>query len=451
MSGLVRALAAAALVLSLLGGRAGAQQEELTPGEARLEAGRRFQEGMRLFDRRAWTEALVEFDAAYELSPDYRVLLMTAQCHEELGHPAEAAQALERYLVDGGSALEAGEKRSAERALGRLLPRVHALTVRVPIEGAEIVVDRRAIGRAPLRWRVLLAPGPHRIEARLAEHRSAPVDFGAVEGGSSQADLPIRPLAREATLVVDSDPPGLALRIDGREIGRTPYRATVASGGHRIEVRRAGYPPLERVVDLSPESERRVTFGYQGVAMPAHLRLVATSPGTALSIDDGPWQRLGRAATRLELEGGRHRFAVRGALGRSAVRQFEVYPGDRFLLRASPGVDRAGLPAFVKWGALAAAGVLLAGAAATGLLALSEQSSFDSTAAAIEQGRWSSRTELERMQSDALDSKESGESWALTSDILLVAGGVATTATIAAFVLGSAEHEPPKIEVRADR
>jgi hypothetical protein len=421
---------------------------QLTQGEARREAGTRFNEGLRLLRTRAWAGALTEFEAAYRLLPDYRVLPLIAECHEGLRHSAEAAQALERYLREGGSALSTRERQNAERSLERLLPQVHAVTVRVPLAEVEVVLDDRVVGVAPLAWRIFVTPGPHRLVARKAGHRGDPVDWTATAGGTSALDLPIRALAALGTLHVESDPAGLEVEIDGRRVGVTPHRAEVASGAeHLVLVRRAGYPPQERRLTVEPEGEERVSFTFEGQAEPAVLRFTARQRGTRVSVDGEEWNEIDDGGEEIRVAAGRHAIRVEGTGDEAIARDVDVESGDRFLLEAARGEHRVGFSSRVRWGAAAISAAVLVGAGLTGILALGEESNFDSNRERIQSGDFASREELSDLQSNARDARDSGRTLALVSDVLWIVGGLAAGGTGYLWIRGGETHVPPSLDV----
>jgi PEGA domain-containing protein len=49
------------------------------------------------------------------------------------------------------------------------LAKVGTVTIEAP-EGADVLLDGRAVGRAPLREPIFVDPGDHAFEVRLAEH-----------------------------------------------------------------------------------------------------------------------------------------------------------------------------------------------------------------------------------------------------------------------------------------
>jgi tetratricopeptide (TPR) repeat protein len=92
---------------TLAGGGQGQAPEELNEGEAQAH----FAAARNHFERGHYEEALVEFEAAYELSGRPALLYNLYLTHERLGRLEEAADHLERYLAHAGERRELLEAR----------------------------------------------------------------------------------------------------------------------------------------------------------------------------------------------------------------------------------------------------------------------------------------------------------------------------------------------------
>src|SRR5688500_16492080 len=73
----------------------------------KTDASLRFGQGVDLFQEGAYEGALVEFEQAYRLAPDYRVLFNIGQARIQLKNYVGAVEALEEYLKQAGKALTA--------------------------------------------------------------------------------------------------------------------------------------------------------------------------------------------------------------------------------------------------------------------------------------------------------------------------------------------------------
>lgn len=155
--------------------------------------------------------------------------------------------------------------------------------LRVNPAGAEVVLDGRAIGVAPLRVRNLTA-GEHVIELaadgyfarRLAislepdEPRALDINLDRLEpeppAASPErrergAEPPSRPRAK-GTLKIGSKPPCQVL-INGREVGTTPEMIELGAGRHTVSLVNQTYAIRERIrVTIKPGETVRVLRDY---------------------------------------------------------------------------------------------------------------------------------------------------------------------------------------------
>ncbi len=110
--------------------------------------------------------------------------------------------------------------------------------------------------------------------------------------------------SRLATLSIASDIPGVAIRIDGRDIGRTPLFQPIrlAAGTHTITGSLEGHPEDTRVVTLGEGVRQRLELTL-GAAVPARPRAAATVPDQPLpeSPPDAPPLDLQARGRRLRL------------------------------------------------------------------------------------------------------------------------------------------------------
>lgn len=83
-------------------------------------------------------------------------------------------------------------------------------------------------------------------------------------------------------LEVESDPPGAAVIIDGRDVGSTPGMFRWPSPKFVLEVRKAGFVPVHEDVFLTAASDKR---SYQLELLKRDLRLSSVPPGAAVFLD----------------------------------------------------------------------------------------------------------------------------------------------------------------------
>ncbi|HSK08338.1 MAG TPA: PEGA domain-containing protein [Vicinamibacterales bacterium] len=113
-------------------------------------------------------------------------------------------------------------------------------------------------------------------------------------------------------LVVESDPSGADIVLDGKEAGRTPATLTVAPGPHHLEVRGGGSSRAAWVT--VPEGEPLThKVSMPEAALRAALTIMTNPPGGTVSVDGTDH---GKAPVRLQdLTPGTHRILAVGPFG----------------------------------------------------------------------------------------------------------------------------------------
>jgi hypothetical protein len=110
--------------------------------------------------------ALVEFERAYQLSPNYRVLYNIGQVRIQLGRYARAFEALTQYVKEGGDTIDAERRAAVQKDIDMLAERTAKLTVRTNEPGANIQLDGVVIGVSPLAGPLIVDAGEHNIGVR---------------------------------------------------------------------------------------------------------------------------------------------------------------------------------------------------------------------------------------------------------------------------------------------
>jgi tetratricopeptide (TPR) repeat protein len=169
---------------------AGPMPETVTPVE---EARLRYARGLSLYAGAEYVLALVEFERAYQLSPNYRVLYNIGQVRIQLGRYARAFEALTEYMKQGGDAIDPERRAAVQKDIDMLAERTAKLVVRTNEAGADIQLDGVVIGVSPLAGPLIVDAGEHNIGVRkvgfydkfqsvtLAGRDARTVDFNLVK------------------------------------------------------------------------------------------------------------------------------------------------------------------------------------------------------------------------------------------------------------------------------
>ncbi len=159
-----------------------------------------------MFDQQQYQPALDAFQHAYRLSPAFRILYNIAVVDMALADAAAASSAFRRYLEEGGDKIEPSRVAEVNEQLASLEPRTGTVSVIVDAAGANVLVDRVEVGRAPLVLPLRLNAGPHLITATAAGFESVTRTVEIAPGNQQQVRIELEsPL--EATPRAVAPPP----------------------------------------------------------------------------------------------------------------------------------------------------------------------------------------------------------------------------------------------------
>lgn len=167
------------------------------------EASEHFRRGVELYQEEAYRAALVEFEHAYRLSPDYRLLYNIGGAKVEVQDYLGAAQSYEAYLSEGGSSVAPERRAQVEEALASLRGRVGRIALTVNRAGAKVYLDDQEIGVTPIPQAILTNLGRHRVLARTDDGASDMRVFDVAGGQVVEVALTLQ--APEARPVVASN------------------------------------------------------------------------------------------------------------------------------------------------------------------------------------------------------------------------------------------------------
>lgn len=147
-------------------------QPDKPAAPAQKEADRFFKSGVALYKEAKYSEALAEFERAYEIAPHPLVLYNIAGCHRELSHYAEAVKAYGQFLEEGKGQVPAARLTAAQTELDGILARIARVTVTVSPDGATLLVDGTPIGTL-IDMPLILSPGEHKLIAQAPGKKDA--------------------------------------------------------------------------------------------------------------------------------------------------------------------------------------------------------------------------------------------------------------------------------------
>ncbi len=152
------------------------------------EASQRFKRGVALYRDRSFDAALAEFNRAYEISPDYRVLYNIGQVQVERGDYVAALEAFRQFLADGGSSISPQRRTTVEGEIERLEGRVATVQVEGNVEGAELIVDGTSLGTLPMN-NVAINAGVRRVLIKKPGFVSVEKELTLTGGETRQLEI----------------------------------------------------------------------------------------------------------------------------------------------------------------------------------------------------------------------------------------------------------------------
>lgn len=222
------------------------------------EADRHFKSGVAFFNEAKYTEALAEFERAYEIAPHPLVLYNIASCHRELSQYGDAVKFYRQFLSEGKAAKVAASKlKTAQADLDALLARVATVKVTVTPADAQLTVDG-----APGSPEMLLAPGEHKVVAKAPGHKDEEKTVRVASGDLVEVSLT---LAETPKMVITAEQPHIDAAIipPTRTFVPAPKRFALgaAFGTNLLAVADTGAPAL----GLSMAATSRVEVGVEAV------------------------------------------------------------------------------------------------------------------------------------------------------------------------------------------
>jgi PEGA domain len=155
-----------------------------------------YKQGVLLYSEKKWTDAEAAFRAAWELNPTFDVAYNLGSTEYQLGKYRDAADHLSRAVRDWPLLKATSSLRqTAQQRLAESRAQVAALTVKVNVERAEVLVDGKPAGRSPLALEVFVTAGTHAVMARLEGYEDATAPVQVAKGEAQTVTLTLAPVA----------------------------------------------------------------------------------------------------------------------------------------------------------------------------------------------------------------------------------------------------------------
>jgi tetratricopeptide (TPR) repeat protein len=144
-----------ALFALLAGARVAAAQDDINVEESK----KHFDDGVELFKKEKFRDALDEFDKAYSLRPHWNILYNIGLCHLKLGENAKALMTLLKFMEKGGDKIQPKTVTLVESFIQDLMADVGIIRFEGNLANAEVVVDGEPCPDAALNMYIYVDPG----------------------------------------------------------------------------------------------------------------------------------------------------------------------------------------------------------------------------------------------------------------------------------------------------
>ncbi len=231
------------------------------------EAKERFKKGVELFQDADYEGALVEFKAAYEAAPNYKVKYNIGTSLTKLHRYVEAKKELEAYLEEGGEDISDKDRLTVQGILYEIQSLIGSITVICNVKGASVLVNDADAGPCPFASPLDVDLGEHDVEVVAEGYKpfkktvtvpggKAIIVDATLEAVAQPAPTPAPVVIAAPPVVVAPDPtmglltvevkPGFPgsfeVHVDGEMLGRTPLAGVeVEPGDHNVAVMGSKY------------------------------------------------------------------------------------------------------------------------------------------------------------------------------------------------------------------
>jgi hypothetical protein len=424
-----------------------AARAQTPPGAGDARAS--FARAVTLYADGNYEAALVEFQRAQGLSRNPNLFYNLGAVYEALGRFVEARDALMAYRMGGTPSSVGPRAAELDARLARLRERIGTLRVTVPTPGLHIALDGQELAAERARAGVPVSAGRRRLRLDAPGHTTRELDVDVAGGGEQVISDGLD--VRRAPLTLRSDTDEASVRVDGREVARTPVEGPVMlpEGTFQLEVTRPGYVSVRREVTLGVAGAVVDATLAWDPAMPpsvaAGVRVESNVDFPAVSVDG----RSVVADGSTRVPAGRHQLRVAHEGYVPTTRAVSLSPGEnteRVWLDATPQlraehadrVRRQRTVAYVIGGVGLAA---MAGGAALLVTGLADRSAADDevtriadlkTCVMTNPGLCPPMSMLPAMLADSQDALRNATAWAITGGVVL---GLGTAALVVGSVL----------------
>ena len=215
------------------------------------DARRAWDAAKQLADANDYKGAQVEFQRAYTLSQNPRVLYNLGVVEKLLTHYARAAAAWERELSEGAGKLSPTEITELHNAIGIVQQIVTTIDVQANEPDATLSIDDYAVGKTPFLGPVRIDVGKHTVRLVKPGFADATQQVEVASGQKLPVILRLEPLNKTGLVTVTvGGAPNATVYVDGRDMGIAPFKGELSAERHTIEAKAPGFVTVSQTVEV---------------------------------------------------------------------------------------------------------------------------------------------------------------------------------------------------------
>jgi hypothetical protein len=162
--------------------------------QAKAKAQELLNEGWGLYEKGDYAGALERFNGAYAAYPSPKLMFNIGQANRDLSRPVEALAAFEKFLADDTEP-SSETTADARQLVAELQGKLGRILIQCETTDADVSVDGKSVGRAPLAEPIWATPGHHQVTASHARAALAIEDVNVTAGSVHTVILQLHPLA----------------------------------------------------------------------------------------------------------------------------------------------------------------------------------------------------------------------------------------------------------------
>jgi hypothetical protein len=179
-------------------------------------------QGTKLYQQGDVAEALEKFNAAYAAYASPKLMFNIGQCNRDLSRPVEALEAFEKFLA-GAAEASPDMIADARTSVAQLQKKLGRIQIDCETAGAEVSVDGKSVGLAPLPDPIWATPGHHQVTAKHASAAPGIEDVDVTAGSVSTVTMRMLPLAVPVAALAPKTAPGF-------DVQATPPSSSTSEG-----------------------------------------------------------------------------------------------------------------------------------------------------------------------------------------------------------------------------